>query len=338
MKTAYLVDTHKIEIVQMETPVIGKNEVLIQVKGAGICGSDIHAFHGTHPFRTPPMTLGHEVAGVIVSVGEDVTRLKVGERVTVEPQKFCGQCSACGRGLYNLCHLRKTPGVGEWLGTFAEYFVAPEEQVYPLPEGMDYEVGLLAEPLAVGVHALRLASVASGFTAAVLGTGPIGLLAAVAAQESGAAQVFCSDVNRYRLQVAQELGLQSVQVQEEDLEEVVKQRTGEGCDVAIVTVSSPKVVNQALKIVRRGGHVIVISVFGSEISFDMSTVQLSEINVKGSMVYNPDDFKEAMNILERRHDQLKTLVTHQVNIEEVAEAFRMLDKPEHEAIKVMIKP
>jgi len=132
MKAAVLTEIHKVEIKDVEKPEIKDNEVLIKVKSTGICGSDLHAYRGHHPFRKPPVILGHEVSGVVEEIGDVVNNIKNGDRVTVEPQLGCGECEYCLTGKYNLCIDRRAPGIGNWHGSFAEYFVAPEGTVYKL--------------------------------------------------------------------------------------------------------------------------------------------------------------------------------------------------------------
>ena len=168
MSTGYLSELSKVVVKEFDVPDFDEHSVLVKVKAAGICGSDLHAFHGSHPFRKAPMILGHEAAGEVVKVGAKVKQLKVGDRIAVEPIKACGKCSYCLSGNYNLCPERVIAGVRGWLGTFAEYFVLPEQRAHKLPPELDYDLGVLAEPLAVGTHAVRLANIKKGSTCVVL--------------------------------------------------------------------------------------------------------------------------------------------------------------------------
>ena len=136
MRTGYLSDIKKVEVKTFSVPELDETSVMVRVRAAGICGSDLHAFHGSHPFRKPPMILGHEASGEIAAVGAKVTALKVGDRVTVEPVKACGKCSYCLSGNYNLCPEKVMAGVRGWMGTFAEYFVIEEQRAHRLPTNL----------------------------------------------------------------------------------------------------------------------------------------------------------------------------------------------------------
>jgi L-iditol 2-dehydrogenase len=336
MKTGYLVEEGFVEVREIQVPPITSEEVLIKVKVAGICGSDLHAYHGSHPFRKAPMILGHEVAGEIVEIGQNVTNVKVGDRVTVEPLKNCGECSFCRVGSYHLCNSKISAGTGGWLGSFAEYFTAPADKVYVLPQTMAYELGLLAEPLAVGVHAAKISRFKENEKAIVIGTGPIGLLTAVALQEVNQTSVVCTDINEFRLNMAKEFGIQTVNVSNESVEKVKEEIAPEGFDVVMLAVTSPKVVDQALTLVRKGGRVILITLFSEKIPFNIGYVQLNEIEVKGSIVYTKDDFQKSLEILSTKSEKLKKIVTHRIGLNEINQAMGLLIDHNNEALKISV--
>ncbi|MGD0972705.1 MAG: alcohol dehydrogenase catalytic domain-containing protein [Candidatus Korobacteraceae bacterium] len=338
MSTGYLSELSKVVVKEFDVPDFDEHSVLVKVKAAGICGSDLHAFHGSHPFRKAPMILGHEAAGEVVKVGAKVKQLKVGDRIAVEPIKACGKCSYCLSGNYNLCPERVIAGVRGWLGTFAEYFVLPEQRAHKLPPELDYDLGVLAEPLAVGTHAVRLANIKKGSTCVVLGTGTVGLLAGVAAQEAGAGRVYCTDLNRFRLQIAKALGLYPIKADEVSVEEAVKSFAPDGADVVLLAFTSPSVVDQALRLVKRGGTIIVIALFTDPIAVDLNTLQANEIDLKGTNVYTKEDFQSAIRILVKRKEDLRKAVTHHVNLEGINGALEMLGDPNSVAIKVIVHP
>lgn len=143
MKAAFVTDVETVEVKEIERPVISDTEVLIRAKTVGVCGSDLHLFRGTHPFRHAPAILGHEIAGEVVETGSAVTKFKVGDRVTVEPQVGCGTCEMCRRGFVSLCADKKVPGTTKWIGAFSEYFNAEERITYPLSDEISYETGRL---------------------------------------------------------------------------------------------------------------------------------------------------------------------------------------------------
>ena len=338
MSTGYLSELSKVVVKEFDVPDFDEHSVLVKVKAAGICGSDLHAFHGSHPFRKAPMILGHEAAGEVVKVGAKVKQLKFGDRIAVEPIKACGKCSYCLSGNYNLCPERVIAGVRGWLGTFAEYFVLPEQRAHKLPPELDYDLGVLAEPLAVGTHAVRLANIKKGSTCVVLGTGTVGLLAGVAAQEAGAGRVYCTDLNRFRLQIAKALGLYPIKADEVSVEEAVKSFAPDGADVVLLAFTSPSVVDQALRLVKRGGTIIVIALFTDPIAVDLNTLQANEIDLKGTNVYTKEDFQSAIRILVKRKEDLRKAVTHHVNLEGINGALEMLGDPNSVAIKVIVHP
>jgi L-iditol 2-dehydrogenase len=176
MKAVYVEAPYKVVVKDVAEPELRDHDVLIKVKMTGICGSDIHTYKGLHPFRKPPVIIGHEVSGEVVRTGKAVQRIKPGDKVTVEPQAGCGSCEYCLTGHSNYCENRSAPGVKGWYGTMAEYFAAPEHCVFVLPDIVDLEQGVLAEPLAVGIHAARKSNIQLGDKVAILGAGPIGLL------------------------------------------------------------------------------------------------------------------------------------------------------------------
>ena len=187
------------------------------------------------------MILGHEAAGEVVKLGAKVKSLKLGDRIAVEPIKACGKCELCRSGRYNLCRERVMAGVRGWLGTFAEYFVLPEQRAHKLPKELDYDLAVLAEPLAVGTHAVRIANMKRRAVCVVLGAGTIGLLAGVAAQAAGAKRVYCTDLNRFRLEIAGALGLVPIKADEVSVEETVNSFAPDGADLVLVAFTSAHV-------------------------------------------------------------------------------------------------
>ena len=282
------------------------------------------------------MILGHEATGDIVKLGANVKGLRVGERITVEPIKSCGKCSYCLRGEYNLCPQRVGAGVSGWLGAFAEYFIVPQERVHKLPQELDYDLGVLAEPLAVGTHAVRLTEMRKGSTCVVLGTGTVGMLAAVAAQEAGAARVYCTDLNRFRLQTAEALGLFPIKADETSPEETVKSFAPDGADVVLIAFTSPTVVDQALRLVKRGGKVIVIALFTNPVAFDINTLQGNEVSSQGQPHLYQRRLSERNKHPCQTRERFKKAITHHVELDGIGGALEMLTDPNSCAIEVIV--
>ena len=196
------------EIIFREVPVpeVKENQVLVKIMNIGVCGSDIHVYHGKHPFTKYPVTQGHEVSGEITELGKNVTEFHVGQKVTIEPQVYCGHCYPCRHGKYNLCEELKVMGF-QTTGTASEYFAVDASKVTPIPEDMSYEEGAMIEPLAVAVHGVKQMGDVAGMNIAVLGAGPIGNLVAQTAKGMGAAKVMITDISDLRLAKAKECGI-----------------------------------------------------------------------------------------------------------------------------------
>lgn len=194
-----------IQFREVPTPQPQPGEVLVKIVKIGVCGSDIHVYHGEHPFTKYPITQGHEVSGEIAALGEGVTGFTVGQKVTIQPQVVCGKCWPCRHGKYNLCEELKVMGF-QTTGVASHYFAVDAKKVTPLPEGMSFDEGAMIEPLAVAVHAVRQAGDVAGKDICVLGAGPIGILVAQAAKGLGARKVMVTDVSDIRLEKAKECG------------------------------------------------------------------------------------------------------------------------------------
>lgn len=196
------------EITFREVPVpeVKDDQVLVKIRNIGICGSDIHVYHGKHPFTKYPVTQGHEVSGEIAEIGKNVSGFQIGQKVTIEPQVYCGHCYPCRHGKYNLCEELKVMGF-QTTGTASEYFAVDASKVTPIPEDMSYEEGAMIEPLAVAVHGVKQMGDVKGMNITVIGAGPIGNLVAQTAKGMGAAKVMITDVSDLRLEKAKECGI-----------------------------------------------------------------------------------------------------------------------------------
>ncbi|MCG5102564.1 zinc-dependent alcohol dehydrogenase [Oceanobacillus alkalisoli] len=338
MKAAFVVDECKVEIKNIEIPQIKDNEVLIKVKTVGICGSDLHLFQGTHAFRKPPVILGHEVAGDVVEIGKDVTKFKVGDRVTVEPHLGCGECEHCKNDLVNICLNKKAPGTADWIGTFAEYFNAPESVVYKIEGDVSYDLGTLIEPLAVGVHAIDRISVPEKDTIAILGSGTIGLLTLVAAREAGYKNIICTDTQAFNLDMAKKQGAKLVlNPLEDDVETEIKAFTnGKGVDVAIVCAGAPNIIDQASAIVKRRGEVGIVAMITEQIPVDTYQFVFNEINLFGAMTYETKDFLKAADMINKGLD-LSDFITQKLPLEKAEEGLNILNDKTENVVKVLVE-
>lgn len=210
---------------------LAPDEVLVKVRASAICGSDLHIARGLHPSAPLPVTIGHEFSGDVVAVGSEVTKARLGERVTVEPCIVCGKCDACRHGQYGYCeHISFTYRNGD--GAMADYVVVKEPYVYELPDYLSYETGALIEPLSVATHAVRRADIRLGETVLIIGAGAIGMMVAAMCRRSGAAEVIIADFSDQRLEMAKQVGATvTVNSGKEDLEQAVARLThGKGVD------------------------------------------------------------------------------------------------------------
>jgi 2-desacetyl-2-hydroxyethyl bacteriochlorophyllide A dehydrogenase len=322
MRAVVLTDVETIEVQDIEAPDHGPDEVLIRVGAGGICGSDIHAYRGHHPFRRPPVVMGHEAAGEVVAVGSGVTDLQPGDRVAVEPQIACMSCSLCLAGLTNLCQRARRPGFG-WGGTFAEYMMAPRRVVYRLGPDTPFELGALVEPAAVAMRAFRRGDVRLGDRVAVLGAGPIGGLIAHISQRAHPGALMVSDVKPFNLRFVASLGIEdAVNAGEDDVVEAGRELTGgDGFDVVFVTSPNDSGLVDAVQLARPGGRIVQVAIYGRQIPFDATQAVLREVEVRGSLTYSPDDFRLTTQMISDGSLDAAAFITHRYPLDDAAAAF-----------------
>jgi L-iditol 2-dehydrogenase len=337
MKAAVVTATERVEIQNVQEPVLKEDEVLIQVKTVGVCGSDLHLFQGTHAFRKPPAILGHEVAGDIVRIGKDVTKFKVGDRVTVEPHLGCRACEFCEQELVNICLRKSAPGTPGWIGTFVEYFNAPEKTLYKLDDKVSYEEGTLIEPLAVAVHALARATVTARDGMVILGAGTIGMLALVVARKMGFKTVVCTDTAPFNRSMALKLGAAAaLDPVSEDVAARVKELTGgRGADLALVCAGADGILDQASACVRKRGEIGLVAMITRKIPFYCYSMVFNEQTMYGAMTYETRDFAKAAEMVNGGLD-LRDFVTQKLPLEKSQEALDILSRKQENVIKVIV--
>lgn len=338
MKAVFVEVAESINVKEIDVPALKADEVLIKVAAAGICGSDIHTYKGLHPFRKPPVVIGHEVAGEVVEIGSNVQHVQVGDRVTVEPQIGTGETEGVMTGQSNLSDKRLAPGMGDWLGTMAEYFTSPESQVIQLPDHVSYDQGVLVEPLAVGVHAARKGDIQPGDRVAILGAGPIGLLTLIAAKAKGATDIVVTDVLDYSLDYAKKMGATSTLnignnpywIQE------AKAKVGRSFDKVFITAGVPGIINDSLNLLKKGGRVVTVAMFHGQQDFDVEQLQQNEKEIVGCMTYNRPDTEEALEIIAKGELPVDVVISHTLSYEEANRGFEMVDKKQDESVKVIV--
>lgn len=333
-----LVEPKKIILEEVEKPIPKKGEVLVQVVSCGICGSDIHAYHGRHPFIKCPIVQGHEFSGVVTELGADVTGVRVGQRVTVIPHLICGKCYGCKLGKSNLCENLKFIGC-QSEGAMAEYLAVPAEMIVPLPAEIDFEEGALIEPLAVGVHAVNRSNLKQGNRVLIYGAGPIGLLTLQAAKAKGAGEVIIADLSDWRLRKAKELGASYIiNPAKENLKEYLKAHfPAEGIDLIFECVGAAQTIQEAIEIARKGSQIIVVGVFGKEVPIKMGWVQDHELDLLGSCSYVREDFLEAIELIQQKKVNVQSLITNRFPLTKIAEAYKLIEKERDKILKVLIQ-
>ncbi|MEJ2556792.1 MAG: alcohol dehydrogenase catalytic domain-containing protein [Anaerolineae bacterium] len=316
------------------------DQVLIQVKSVGVCGSEIHAFHGTHPYRKAPVILGHEAAGAVLSAGKAVRGFKVGDRVIVDPQWTCGECAYCRAGDLNLCPSKKVLGTPAWPGAFGEYIIAPEKSVFSLPHNLSYAQGSLIEPLTVAVHVARQANLVVGESVAILGTGSVGGLLAGVCHVQGAEPIITADIHQHCLDAARErLGAtHDFLLPDDNLVDEVKALTGgEGVDVVFVTADDTLLVNRAVEMAKRRGRIVLVALMTtSPLQLTAYEIIGKELHIVGSSMSNHDDVRKAIELAASDQVDIEAIATHLLPIEEAQRGVELADTKDDGAIKVIL--
>ena len=314
-----------VEVREVDDPVAGLGEVMVRVRAASICGSDlgIYDFTPAYSGMVLPVVMGHEFSGVVEAVGEGVEGYAAGDRVLSRSVVSCGECRFCIAGMDNLCESSSLFGIHQD-GGFAEYISVPQGLLYPIPEGMSFEEAALVEPLSNAVHFVNdITPVEPGDLAVVLGIGPIGLFSAQLLRLAGAEVLMTGiSVDTERFEIAGRLGLEAVNVDEVDPVELVMERTmGRGADVAFVAVGAPSAVHQAVRLVRKRGHVTVVGIFPGDAALPMTTVVRREITLAGAYDARAENFEESIELIESGRIKAAELATHRFPLEEAERAF-----------------
>ena len=303
----------------------GAGQVQIQVAYCGICGTDLHLFHGAMAHRlTLPHVMGHEMSGAITRVGSGVTGWSAGDRVTVRPLDPCGHCAACKMGHSHICHNLKFIGI-DTPGALQGTWTVPAHTLHRLPEGLSLREGALIEPIAVACHDVRLSEVREGEFAVVIGGGPIGILIALVAQARGA-KVLMAEVNPFRLQLARDLGVEAVHPGQLDLVVLVGERTGgAGADVVFEVSGSKTGAEVMTKLPRTRGRIVVVSIYGEAPQVDLFRFFWRELKLSGARVYEPEDFERAIQLAASRQLPLEKLVTDVLPLTQLEAAMHRME-------------
>lgn len=343
-KGAFMRGIDKMIIKEIPVPEIGKEEVLVSLEYVGICGSDVHYFHngccGSYKVDlSEDYMLGHECAGTIVKVGEEVEKLKVGDRVALEPGITCGECEQCKSGHYNLCPdvvFLATPPVQ---GCNEEYIAFPENMCFKLPDNVSTKEGALIEPLSVGFYASEQGGVKTGDTVVILGSGCIGLVTLLACKAHGAGKIIVADLVEARLQKALEIGATEVinSGKEDALKKIEELTNGRGADVVFETAGSPVTIAQTPFIVRRGGVITLVGISAKEeINYNFAQIMDKEATIKSVFRYR-NIYPKAIAAVSGGAINVKGIVTHEFDLDHIQEAYDEAVNNKTDLVKAVIK-
>ena len=312
-------------------PRVGPADVLVRVGAVGICGSDVHGFLGKTGRRTAPMIMGHEFAGDVMRVGKRVRELRPGQRVAVFPYASCGSCACCRDGAAAACPVKRMFGVFDVNGGMAEYVSVPARQLIPLPRGAEVVHAALAEPLSVAAHGVAKAGLKRGTRLAIVGAGTIGLMCLVLAKRLNVESVTVLDLAPDRLRLAKRMGAARVIHSDRG----AAPPSGR-FDVVIEAVGVAATLNQAVRLARRGGQVVVLGMSQREIPLDMFDIVAREIRLEGSFNYNLQEFARIVGMLPSLRTDLDRVVSHLVPLEHGVDMFRRLAQGEAGMCKVIL--
>ncbi|MCI8798481.1 MAG: NAD(P)-dependent alcohol dehydrogenase [Lachnospiraceae bacterium] len=342
MKVAVMLGIGRMGFEERDIPKVKDDEVLVKLEYVGICGSDLHYYESGaigNFIVKPPFVLGHEPGGTVVEVGKNVTHLKVGDRVALEPGKTCGHCEFCKTGRYNLCpdvEFFATPPVD---GVFQEYVAHEAGLCFKLPENVSTMEGALIEPLAVGFHAAMQGGAGAGQTAVVMGAGCIGLVSMMALKAMGVSRVYVVDIMEKRLEKALELGADGVinGSKADAVEEVMKLTEGKGCDLAIETAGTQITTVQTIHMTKKGATIVLVGYSKSgEMTLPMSMVLDKELTLKSIFRYR-HIYPMAIDAVASGRVNLKGIVTNTFSLDEIQEAMDYSVNNKADVVKAVIR-
>jgi (R,R)-butanediol dehydrogenase/meso-butanediol dehydrogenase/diacetyl reductase len=352
MKAAVFHGQKDVRVEDVPEPEVREGSVKVKVDWCGICGTDLHEYlagpifiptaGSPHPItgETLPLTLGHEFAGEVVEVGDGSAKVNTGDRVAIEPVFRCGECAACQRGAPNLCAKLGFYGLMGGGGGMSEFAVVPSYMIHRLPEGLTTEQGALAEPIAVGLRAVRRAGFEEGQSAVVFGGGPIGAVTVQCLRAMGAGLVMLAEVAEARKNKALEIGADVViDPSEEDVVERVSELTdGEGAEHSFDAAGIQETLQTAMHATRKGGTVTIISIWEGPVQINPNDIVLSELNVVGTICYTPEDFADTIAMLKDGSIETEGIITERIPLSDVVKGgFDELVDHKDRHVKILVR-
>jgi L-iditol 2-dehydrogenase len=338
MRSLVFVGPGQMDVQDRPDPRPGPGEVVVAVRAAGICGSDVHGYLGVTGRRRPGVVMGHEAAGDVIEVGAGVTSVRTGDRVALRSILPCGACERCRDGESNICPNRQGLGM-QFDGAYADRIVLPETMLLALPDGLSHTDGALIEPLAVAMHAVNRTPFDLMDVVVVIGAGAIGLLTLLAARLRGAGTVIVTDRNEHRLVLARTFGADlAVNVDDADPVAIVRESTGgRGADAVFEAVGIGATVAQSLAVARSGGQVTWIGNLLPMVELSMQELVTRELTLRGAYTFN-EEFEQAADAIAAGRIDVGRLVEHTAPLDQGPELFRQLGAAELDAVKVILVP
>ena len=337
MKEVVITGPKQYEIREVPVPKPGDGEVLIQMKAAGVCGSDVHQFLGENPNAVFPRVPGHENAGVIVAVGKDVKNIKVGDHVVVDLVVACGECPQCKKGRRNVCRTVKARG-SAIDGGWREYFAVPEHEVYLLPQDMPFKDAALIEPFAIGGHCTTRAGIQGGESVLVLGSGTIGAVILQTLKLKGC-RVICADINDASLARAKEYGADAiVNTKTENLKDAVQKFTdGAGVDVIFDSACYPGSLTAVLEmgIPANGATIVPMGFCTAQEGITQAMINTRELSIIGTRM-SCNQFQPTIERFAKHEYQLDGMVSHYIPFSQVGKVFENIIHPQKISKKMVI--
>jgi len=343
MKALLLTEYRRLEVVDVPTPEIGSDEVLIRVGACGICGSDVHGYDGSTGRRIPPLVMGHEAAGVVEAVGGDVRDYEKGDRVTFDSTVYCGRCDYCRDGRVNLCDNRQVLGVscGDYRrhGAFAEFVAVPARILYRLPDQLPLEHAALIEAVSVAVHAVKRSQPKAEDDVAVVGSGMIGLLIVQVLRHSGCRRIIAVDVDDDRLALAKKLGAtDALNAKSSDpATKILTMTGGRGVAGAWEAVGATATVRTAIHCVRKGGAVTLVGNVSPSVEIPLQAVVTRELTLYGSCA-SSGEYPQCIELMAAGAVDVAPLITARATLDDAPQWFERLYAREPSLMKVVVKP
>jgi len=337
MKALMLTGKEVIEVVDLEKPEINSDEVLINIKATGICGSDIKGYAGKNERMLPPIIMGHEFTGCISEIGREVRGFDIGEKVVVLPLLFCGKCKYCKKGQTNLCLNKSFLGVLGINGSMAEYIAMPSKQLYRLPDKIDYITGTLIEPLSVAFSAVNKVNT-DGKMVLIIGAGTIGLLILEILKKKRPLKVLVADIREHRLDLAKKIGADlTINPLKENMAQVIEKNTdSNGIDISFEAVGTSETAKQSIDLLNVKGISVWVGNSEKEVMVDMQEIVTREKSIIGSYIYTHAEFGQVVDLLNKSDLDLNAFISDVMPLEEGPEAFKKVSADTSKSLKTIL--